>query len=83
MMYGADGKREGIYSKQHLVPFGEYVPWRGSLGFISEFGQTPYDFKAGDKTVVFRAGGHKIGTVICFESGFGPLVRDSVRKGGR
>ena len=81
MMYGPDGKREGIYSKQHLVPFGEYVPWRGSLGFISELRQIPYDFKAGDKTVVFHAGGHKIGTVICFESGFGPLVRDSVRKG--
>jgi apolipoprotein N-acyltransferase len=81
LMYGPNGKREGIYSKQHLVPFGEYVPWRDALGFIGELRQVPYDFEAGDKTVVFRAGGHKIGSVICFESGFGPLVRDSVRKG--
>ena len=81
IMYGPDGTRQGIYSKQHLVPFGEYVPWRDALGFISELRQIPYDFKAGDRTVVFRAGGHRIGSVICFESGFGPLVRDSVRKG--
>jgi apolipoprotein N-acyltransferase len=81
IMYTPDGTRQGIYSKQHLVPFGEYVPWRDALGFISELRQIPYDFRAGDRTVVFRAGGHRIGSVICFESGFGPLVRDSVRKG--
>ena len=81
IMYDPDGTRQGIYSKQHLVPFGEYVPWRDALGFISELRQIPYDFRAGDRTVVFRAGGHRIGSVICFESGFGPLVRDSVRKG--
>ena len=81
IMYEPDGTRQGIYSKQHLVPFGEYVPWRDALGFISELRQIPYDFQAGDRTVVFRAGGHRIGSVICFESGFGPLVRDSVREG--
>ena len=81
IMYEPDGTRQGIYSKQHLVPFGEYVPWRGALGFIDELRQIPYDFRAGDRTVVFRAGGHRIGSVICFESGFGPLVRDSVREG--
>lgn len=81
LMYGPDGAREGIYSKQHLVPFGEYVPWRDTLGSISELRQIPYDYRAGDRTVVFRADGHKVGSVICFESGFGPLLRDSVRKG--
>ncbi|MEX1007492.1 MAG: apolipoprotein N-acyltransferase [Acidimicrobiia bacterium] len=81
LMYEPTGKFQGIYSKQHLVPFGEYVPWRGALGFIGELRQIPYDFEPGDETVVFRAGKHKIGSVICFESAFGPLVRDSVRTG--
>ena len=81
LMYGPTGKFLGIYSKQHLVPFGEYVPLRDSLGFIGELRQIPHDFEPGDKTVVFPAGRHKIGSVICFESAFGPLVRDSVRKG--
>ena len=80
-MYEPDGRFQGKYSKQHLVPFGEYVPWRDTLGSIGELRQIPYDFEAGDETVVFRAGGHRVGSVICFESAFGSLVRDSVRKG--
>jgi apolipoprotein N-acyltransferase len=81
IMYEPTGKFQGVYSKQHLVPFGEYVPWRDSLGFISELRQIPYDYEPGHETVVFRAAKHRIGSVICFESAFGPLVRDSVRKG--
>jgi apolipoprotein N-acyltransferase len=83
LMYDPDGRYQGTYSKQHLVPFGEYVPWRDELSFIGELRQIPYDFEAGDETVIFRAGGHPIGSVICFESAFGPLVRDSVRKGAQ
>jgi apolipoprotein N-acyltransferase len=81
LLYDPDGTLQGIYSKQHLVPFGEYVPWRGALGFIGELRQIPYDFAAGDERVLFRVGGHDIGSVICFESAFAPLVRDYVRDG--
>jgi apolipoprotein N-acyltransferase len=81
LLYQPNGKLQGIYSKQHLVPFGEYVPWRGALGFIGELRQIPYDFKAGDQRVLFRVAGHKVGSVICFESAFAPLVRDYVRDG--
>jgi apolipoprotein N-acyltransferase len=81
LMYGPDGRLQGVYSKQHLVPFGEYVPWRHELGFISELRQIPYDFQAGRRRRLFRVAGHRVGSVICFESAFGPLVRDDVRDG--
>ena len=43
-LYDPQGRLAGTYAKQHLVPFGEYVPWRDSLGFISELQQIPHDF---------------------------------------
>jgi apolipoprotein N-acyltransferase len=81
LAYGPSGKLQGVYAKQHLVPFGEYVPWRGVLSFIGELNQVPYDYDRGSESVLFRAGGHEFATVICFESAFGPLVRDFVRDG--
>ena len=83
LMYTPDGKLQGVYSKQHLVPFGEYVPWRDELSFIRELRQIPYDFEPGDSRTMFHVAGHPLGVVICFESAFGPLVRDSVRDGAR
>ncbi len=32
---------------------------------------------------MYHAGGHTVGTVICFESAFAPLVRDYVRDGAQ
>jgi apolipoprotein N-acyltransferase len=70
-----------VYAKQHLVPFGEYVPLRGLVSFIGELDQVPYDFERGSGRVMFSAAGHRFGTVICFESAFAPLVRGYVRDG--
>jgi apolipoprotein N-acyltransferase len=83
LLYDPDGRLQGTYSKQHLVPFGEYVPWRKELGFIRELRQIPYDFQAGHRRQVFTVAGRPIGSVICFESAFGPLVRDYVRDGAQ
>ncbi|HEY3671817.1 MAG TPA: apolipoprotein N-acyltransferase [Acidimicrobiia bacterium] len=83
LLYTPDGKLQGTYSKQHLVPFGEYVPWRDALSWLPELRQVPYDFQAGDRRTLFRAGGHPFESVICFESAFGPLVRDAVRDGAQ
>jgi apolipoprotein N-acyltransferase len=79
--YSPDGELQGVYGKQHLVPFGEYVPLRDQLSFIGELDQIPYDYDPGDRRVMFEAGGHPFGSVICFESAFAPLVRDYVRDG--
>jgi len=71
----------GTYAKRHLVPFGEYVPWRDSLGFISELQQIPHDFTPGHRIGIETVAGHKIGSVICFESAFGPLMRANAAAG--
>ena len=81
--YGPDGQFQGTYAKQHLVPFGEYVPFRDELSFISELQQIPYDFEPGHTRRMFHVAGHPVGTVICFESAFSPLVRDYVRDGAQ
>jgi apolipoprotein N-acyltransferase len=80
-LYDPDGTLQGTYAKQHLVPFGEYVPFRDALSFISALQQIPTDFDPGHETKVFNVAGKPIGTVICFESAFAPLMRDSVDKG--
>jgi apolipoprotein N-acyltransferase len=81
LLYTPTGRLQGTYSKQHLVPFGEYVPWRGALSWLPELRQVPYDFEPGHSRTLFTAHGHPFESVICFESAFGPLVRDAVRDG--
>jgi apolipoprotein N-acyltransferase len=83
LLYSPNGTLEGTYSKQHLVPFGEYVPWRNALNWLPELRQVPYDFEPGTTRTLFHAGGHPFESVICFESAFGPLVRDATRDGAQ
>ncbi len=80
-LYAPDGRLVGTYAKRHLVPFGEYVPWRDSLTFISELQQIPHDFTPGHAIGVETVAGHRIGSVICFESAFGPLMRANAAAG--
>ena len=82
LFYDVDGTLHDEYAKQHLVPFGEYVPLRGLFGNLDALRtNVPYDFTPGDETVVFDVKGRPVGSVICFESAFGSLVRDQVRAG--
>jgi apolipoprotein N-acyltransferase len=71
-----------IYVKRQLVPFGEYIPFRG---FISSFSSLPslqpVDFTAGHRAVVFRIGKVRLGDVICYEVGFDNLVASEVTAG--
>ncbi len=80
-LYDPEGRLVGTYAKRHLVPFGEYVPWRDSLRFISELNQIPHDFDPGTRVGIETVAGHRIGSVICFESAFGPLMRENAAGG--
>jgi apolipoprotein N-acyltransferase len=69
------GRTAELYSKRHLVPFGEFVPWRSALSFIRELQQVPTDYEPGPGPTVFAIGGHRVGALICFESAFPALTR--------
>jgi apolipoprotein N-acyltransferase len=72
------------YSKQHPVPFGEYMPYRSLLRRISDkVDLVPRDFARGTGTGVLQVGPARVGDVICFEVAYDGLVRDAVREGGR
>lgn len=84
LLYGPDGRLVATYAKRHLVPFGEYVPFRHELSFISELNQQiPRDFAPGSKPGLATVSGHRIATVICFESAFGYQIRPLVQAGAQ
>ena len=54
VLFGEDGMYIGQYNKVHLVPFGEYVPFKRVLSFVERFAPSPIgDFSSGkDFTVL-------------------------------
>jgi apolipoprotein N-acyltransferase len=71
-----------LYVKRQLVPFGEYIPFRGLLSHITSLvALQPHNFTAGRRPVVFRVGRIRLGDVICYEVGFDGLVSSEVRAG--
>jgi apolipoprotein N-acyltransferase len=73
-----------IYSKNHLVPFGEYVPLRNILAnLITRFDQIPNDFVPGEGPGVFNIAGKQIGDVICFEVAYANHIYDTVTSGAQ
>jgi apolipoprotein N-acyltransferase len=82
VLFDPRGAIVGTYSKHHLVPFGEYVPFRHQLeGWISALDEVPRDFVRGKSNGLFDVAGTRVASVICFESAFGRQVRDRVREG--
>ena len=60
-------KNQEIYVKQHLTPFGEYIPLRSIASKISPLVDRVNDFSPGDKGMVFDIGAARVAPVICFE----------------
>jgi apolipoprotein N-acyltransferase len=77
----ADGTFAGRYDKMHLVPFGEYTPYKKLFFFAGNLLQDVGVFDPGKQRTVFSAGGHTYGTFICYESVFGDEVRQYARMG--
>lgn len=71
------------YDKVHLVPFGEYVPFRKLFAFAGGLTQAVGDFSAGTSREPLNAGGVKLGVFICYESIFPDEVRQFARNGAQ
>ncbi len=85
LVSAGDADKIQVYRKLHLVPFGEYVPGRNTVPFISRIvgDQVPADFTRGKEPVVFRlaTAGVKVAPLICFEDTLGELTRQFVLRG--
>jgi apolipoprotein N-acyltransferase len=55
------------YIKQHLTPFGEYIPLRSLASVISPYTDRVKDFEPGQGQVFFKVKEAVIAPVICFE----------------
>jgi apolipoprotein N-acyltransferase len=76
-----DGAFAGHYDKIHLVPFGEYVPYKQFFFFAKSLLNEVGLFEPGKQRTVFTTGGHTYGTFICYESIFGDEVRHLAQQG--
>src|SRR4051812_36257468 len=75
VMVKPDGSMGLRYDKIHLVPFGEYVPFKRLLSFASKLTKDVGDFTPGHERTVFDLDGHKIAVFICYEAVFPDEVR--------
>jgi apolipoprotein N-acyltransferase len=60
-------KTQDIYLKQHLTPFGEYIPMRSLAKRISPLVNQVNDFSPGNGKKIFTIGQARVAPVICFE----------------
>lgn len=83
-LFSPDGKISEPYRKIRLLPFGEYLPYRGRLPWPSGIDKAlETDFSPGIAHKVFSLYGVPFCTPVCWESNFPELFRGFVKNGAR
>jgi apolipoprotein N-acyltransferase len=86
-LFTPDGTIADRYAKHHLLPIGETMPFQRYLPFLGQLNVGQAEWDPGDPPrpmmVSTNDGKFPFSGMICFESAFGSLARESVRRGSR
>ena len=81
VLISPSGEKIAQYDKTALVPFGEYIPARSWIPFMSGVKALVGDITPGNRLILGEAAGAKLGTLICFETTRPDLARRMRRDG--
>ena len=75
---------KALYQKRHLVPFGEYMPFRFMLGWLKSFVEIPMSDlgKGSGPNVPMILKNESLGLSICYEDVFGEEMRELIPAAG-
>ncbi|MBW2317321.1 MAG: apolipoprotein N-acyltransferase [Deltaproteobacteria bacterium] len=82
-LLGPAGNVLGKYDKVHLVPYGEYIPFKRFFPFLGKIVESVGNFESGKKGQVLSMNSGQVGILICFEVIFPELARTMTQNGAQ
>jgi len=83
LLMDAAGNNLDFYHKRHLVPFGEYIPWKDILFFAKKLTAEVGDIVAGESFRPMRYRELLLGVLICYEDIFPEISRIMASEGAQ
>lgn len=83
VLISPSGEWRERYDKVHLVPWGEYVPFKSLFAFADKLTREVGNFRPGAERTVFSAGDKRLAVFICYESVFPDEIRQFAGRGAQ